>query len=319
MNVWQRAESEVFIEEDWQCLFWLAKHLNIVSSLDWWFHVYLNHRQFLIQEGAHDLLRKICCQSCPNHYKAIRLLNILHHRVSSVVIFIISFVEEHTMRLHHGTAFFTFGHQAEILCPALCICYCRRFSCRYSSLKICYRWSCDELFTVILSFITTMHVVDIAVDLIDMLSKSYTIFLRQFTVTVFCLRKDRALLDLATMEVINVLSDQNWIHIWALCTVFLELCDRFVPCIYLLTWGKLYEIVVPFPIGHWVLVEKGSSQDFFWVIFVQIPLGLFPKAILAPESWDSACSTYTCTCQYGDLLALFQEFSCFFSCFLLWP
>ena len=79
------------------------------------------------------------------------------------------------------------------------------------------------------------------------------------TVRVFCLRKNLAFSDLSTVEIVDVLSDEDALDTLCLMAPLLELSDRFVTRVRLLSNHELVEVPVPFPNSHRVFVEHLTS------------------------------------------------------------
>ena len=106
------------------------------------------------------------------------------------------------------------------------------------------------------------------------------------------------------MQVVYILCNKETLNIGLLLAVLLELGDRTVPIVDIFIGSKLDEVVMPLPDSHRICVKVDASQDLHWVRLCTINLcSTFPETIVASESWDTTCSTDSCTSHNRDLLA----------------
>ena len=105
------------------------------------------------------------------------------------------------------------------------------------------------------------------------------------------------------MKIIDILCDQESLDVSFLYAVLLELSDCLMSCVGLFVICKLDKVVVPLPDCHWVFVKEPSRKHFSRIGLTCVFLLLFPKAILASESWDAARCADPCSSHYGKLLS----------------
>lgn len=104
------------------------EHLNVVPSVNHTFQVHLYHWGLFVKELAYDLLRQVGSQGSADNDQAIGLFNVVHHGILSVEVLGVAFVEEHAVRLHHGSTLLAFGHKTEVCFSAIlegdCLFWC---------------------------------------------------------------------------------------------------------------------------------------------------------------------------------------------------
>ena len=169
-----------------------------------------------------------------------------------------------------------------------------------------------------LALITAVHVVDVAMDLIDVWSEGCTVLIRQLAVRVCILLHNVRLFIQSCVQIVNILSHKHRLHVLLLQTELLELSDCTVTFVDLLFFCKLDEIVVPLPYCHWILLEEISREKVHWVRLPEILLCIFPEAIVAPECWDTACRAYSSSCEHHNTLTSDHKLGCLLSCLDLW-
>ena len=93
-------------------------------------------------------------------------------------------------------------------------------------------------------------------------------------------------------------------------TVLLELCNGFVARVAFFAHHELEKVAVPLPVGHWILIKKGSRADRAGVNLASISLLSLPKAILSSECGNATWSTEAGTCHDCESLAAQHVLSC---------
>jgi len=106
------------------------------------------------------------------------------------------------------------------------------------------------------------------------------------------------------MKIIDILRNQESLDVSFLNAVLLKLSDCLMSWVSLFVICKLDEVIVPFPDCHWIFVKKPLRKHLSRIGLACVFLLLFPKAILASESWDAARCADPCSSHYCKLLSI---------------
>ena len=140
--------------------------------------------------------------------------------------------------------------------------------------------------------------------LIDVRSHSKLLSIYQIAVRVLTFEQDLTLLSTFSVEGVDILSDENRSHAFVLLSdELLKIDNSVVGCVGLLVPRQFHKVIVPFPVGHGVLVKKGARADVCWFALTAIRLcRCLPEAIVSAERWDATGRTHSGSRQDHDFL-----------------